>query len=117
MSTKKKTNKTQFWLVVLGLFFMIGLVVGGTYVLDEQGLISTSEMSGERSEGAPADFTEGTERPTRPDSDDEGMGLNAQAFQGLFQVILQIGVVVVVVVVSKRLYAWLSKFLPRSRTA
>ena len=119
MSTKKKTNKTQFWLVVLGLFFAIGLVIGGTYVLNDQGLISSGEMSGERPDGPPTDFEEGAQRPVRADFENEnqGMGFNAQALQGMFQVMLQIAVVVLVVVVSQQLYTWLIKLLPRSKTA
>ena len=29
MSKTKKSNKKQFWMVVLGIFFVIGLTIGG----------------------------------------------------------------------------------------
>jgi len=52
MSTKQKSNRIHFWVVVLGLLLTIGLIAGGTYVLSEQGLISAGggEM---RDSGAP----------------------------------------------------------------
>jgi hypothetical protein len=60
MPAQKKTNGKQFWIVVLGLFLVIGLVAGGTYVLNEQGLISAGGgPEGGPPGGGPDGSTEG----------------------------------------------------------
>ncbi len=109
MSTQKKTNRKKFWIVVLGLFLFIGLIAGGTYVLDEQGLISAG---GKVQDGPPDDMTEleeGAERPSPPDRDDENAGFNSQALSGLFKSILQISAVVVVIAGGQGLFSWLRR--------
>lgn len=111
MSTKKKTNKQNFWIVVLGLLLLIGLIAGGTYVLNEQGLISAG---GEAQDGPPSDmdmaeFEEGAERPERPDHDGEGGGFNSQSLVGLFKVVLQISVVVVIITGGQWLLSWFQR--------
>jgi hypothetical protein len=110
MSTKKKTNRKRFSIVVLGLFLLIGLIAGGTYVLDEQGLISAG---GEVQDGPLADMAEleeGAERPSPPDHEgDEGAGFNSQSLAGLFTAILQISVVVVVIAGGQWLLSWLQR--------
>ncbi len=118
MSTKKKSNKMKFLVVVLGLFAVIGLIAGGTYILNEQGLISAGsipEGGGERPEDPPPDFEEGGEMPARPEGGEAGgMGFNSQALMGIFKMILQIVIVVVIVVVGQSLYHWLVKRRRRS---
>jgi hypothetical protein len=118
MSTKKKSNKMSFLLVVLGLFLVIGFVAGGTYFLNNQGLLSVGgAVPGERSDRPPANFEEGTERPARPDGEEGGSGgVNAQAFAGLFKTIGQILMVVVVIAGGQWLFAWLRHRRKRAAT-
>jgi hypothetical protein len=117
MSATKKTNRKQFWLVVLGLFLLIGAIAGGTYLLDVQGLINAG---GEMQGGPPADMAdiseladsaEGNEMPARPDHDEEGGGFSSQALTGMFQVMLQMSMVVVVIAGGQ----WLLSRLQRRR--
>ena len=112
MSTKKKANKGKFLVVVLGLFTIIGLIVGGTYVLNEQGLISAGNMpeGGEaRPEGPPPGFEADGETTTRPERDEAGMAFNSQAVVGLFKVMLQISIVIVIVAGGQWLFSWLRR--------
>ena len=113
MSTKKKSNKINFLIVVLGLFTVIGLIAGGTYFLNEQGLISAGNMpegGGERPDGPPADFEEGGEMPARPEGGEAGgMGFNSQALSGFFKAILQISIVVFVIAGGQSLFSWLQR--------
>lgn len=101
MSTHKKTHKMNFWLVVLGLFLVIGLVAGGTYLLDKQGVISMgTDGPGELPEGMSADavdFEAGADRPARPDFEEGGDSFNSESLLGVLRAALQMAVVVVVV--------------------
>ena len=109
MSTKKKTSKAHFWLVVLGLFLFIGIVTGGVYFLDNQGLISSSEeMSGERPDvdgTMPELADKETMVPPQGDHDDTGGELNSTAFLSVLQMVLQLGLVVVVITGFQWVYA------------
>ena len=114
MSIQKKANAKHFWLVVLGLFLLIGLIAGGTYVLDAQGLISAGsggEQGGSRGEppAGMADFAASGEMPTRPDHDGGEGGFSVQALSGVLQEALQIGLVVVVVAGGQWLFSWLMR--------
>jgi flagellar biogenesis protein FliO len=114
-----KTSRKNFWIVVLGLFLVIGLVAGGAYVLNEQGLISAvggreggppdgfpDSSSDGRPEGRP-DFAEDGERPERPDHHEGGPeGFNTRALGGLLKVIVQISIVVAIVAGGQWLFSW-----------
>jgi hypothetical protein len=117
MSTQMKTNKKQFWIVVLGLLIVIGLIAGGTYLLNEQGLISVGGPPEGFSDGPPdgapegmPDFAEDGERPERPDHHDDGAGgFSTQALGGLFKVIVQISIVVFIIAGGQWLLSWLQR--------
>lgn len=112
MSTQKKTNRKHFWLVVLGLFLLIGVIAGGTYLMESQGLISAgSELPGNlpADMGELADFSEGGEMPSPPDHGSEGGGFSSQALSGMFKAILQIGAVVFVIAGGQWLLSWVQR--------
>lgn len=115
MPTTKNSNQMKFWMVLLGLFLLIGLVAGGTYILNDQGLISAGNTApGELSEGAPPDLEEGAAMPERPEGGSEGMGFNSQALVGVFKALLQISLVVAIVAGSQWLISWLQRRRRRS---
>jgi hypothetical protein len=109
MSTRKKINKQKFWIVVLGLLLLIGLTAGGTYVLNEQDLISAGGESQDGPLADRAEYEEGAERPEPPDHGGEGGGFNSQSLVGLFKVVLQISIVVVVIAGGQWLLSWLQQ--------
>ena len=117
MSIKKKTNKANFWLVILGLFLAIGFVASGVYLLDDQGFISVgSDMPAERPESADGtipDFGEGEMTLPPGDHDDAGT-INSTAFLSILQMVLQLGLVVIVVTGVQWVYARLVKRLSRA---
>jgi flagellar biogenesis protein FliO len=107
MSKTKKSNKKQFWMVVLGIFFVICLTIGGVYFLDNQGSISAGTMG---PEGGPVEFVEGemptleeaettnaASMPARPDHDEGGTSFNSQSLISMLQMVGQILLVVIIV--------------------
>ncbi|MEZ4833920.1 MAG: hypothetical protein R2873_18375, partial [Caldilineaceae bacterium] len=103
--------------VVLGLFLFIGLIAGGTYLLDTQGLIS---VGGDMPDGPPANMittTEGSEMPARPERDGEVGGFNAQALMGLVEVLLKMSVVVLVVTGGQAVLSWVQRRRQRAPVA
>jgi hypothetical protein len=111
MNTNKKLRKGSFWLVLLGLLLMIGLVSGGVYLLDDQGLIGLGgEMDGERPSfpemDAAAANGETFQRPSR--DHDEAGGFSIQGLLGILKVVVQLGIVVVIVTGFQRVYARLA---------
>lgn len=113
MSKQKKTDKKHFWLVVLALFLLIGSIAGGVYILNEQGLISVANgVQGDRSDGPPTDRSDSAEdgEMFSPSSHEgEGSGFNIQALGGVFKVLLQLSLVVVVITGGQRLFSWLQR--------
>jgi len=115
MSTQKRDRKPNFWLVLTGLFLLIGLIAGGTYTLNEMGLLgstSTAESDGERM--APPDFNmdelaeDGTFSPPDREAHDEG-GVSSAGLLGLGKSIGQIAIIVAAVYYSQKLLDWLGK--------
>jgi len=120
MFTKKKTNSANFWLVVLGLFLVIGFVAGGVYLLDSQGVISVGgDMPAERPEADETmpDFGDGeTTMPLRGDHDEAGGELSSMGLLGILKMVLQLGVVIVVVTGFQWFYGRLVNRLSRAPT-
>lgn len=116
MSSQRKTNGKQFWIVVLGLFLFISLIAGGTYLLDAQGLISAgSEMQ----DGPPANLSTAAEdeMPARPDREEQAGGFNAQALMGLLEVPLKMSVIVLIVTGGQALLSWVQRRRQRAPVA
>ena len=105
MSAKTKPTTRNFWLVVLGLLLTIGLISGGVYWLNDQGLISAGG-GGERPEGGPPSGFEEREAGERPFSGDqhEAGGFDSRAIAGVFKTLLQLAVVVLIVAGGRKLY-------------
>ena len=121
MSTQKRDRKPNFWLVLTGLFLLIGLIAGGAYTLNEMGLLgstSTAESNGERM--APPDFNmdelaeDGTFSPSDREAHDEG-GVSNAGLLGLGKSIGQIAIIVAVVYYSQKLLDWLGKKFSKPR--
>ena len=107
MTPKMKSERVQLFMVVLGLFLVIGLVAGGTYFLNDQDLIGIGDMGpGEMPEGPLPELGDGESRPARPDVNGAGMGFNSQLLMGLLKVVLQIILVIVLVTGARRLLNW-----------
>ena len=114
MSTQPKTNKPKFWLVFFGLIVLISLIGGGTYALNEAGLLGSSTMS-EGDRNAPSGFSAGelpdgaTFTPPEgfPDRDDGGT--SSIALLGLGKSVGQLALVIAAVNYAQKLSGWLEK--------
>jgi hypothetical protein len=118
MSTRKKTGKPNFWIVIFGLLLAIGLIAGGTYALNEAGLL----VSGTMPDGAaPPDFAvsdaTGSETFTPPEGmpegrpDEDGSG----TLIGFARAIGQMAVVIALVYYGQKLFGWLEKRLRKQK--
>ena len=117
MAMQRNTNRKQFWIVVLGLFLFIGLVAGGTYLLDAQGLISAG---GELQDGPPADLStaaESGEVRVRPDREEQAGGFTVQALMGLMEVPIKMGAIVLIVISGQGLLSWMQRRRQRAPVA
>lgn len=105
MSAKTKPTTRKFWLVVLGLLLTIGLICGGIYLLNDQGLISAGSGGDRPESGPPAGFEDrdSGERPFSGDQHEAG-GFDNRSIAGVFKTLLQIAVVVLLVTGGRRLY-------------
>ena len=121
MSTQKRDRKPNFRLVLIGLFLLIDLVAGGTYALNEAGLLgstNTAENDGERM--PPPDFNmdelaqDGTFSMPDREAHDEG-GISSAGLLGLGKSIGQIAIIVAVVYYSQKLLDWLGKKFSKPR--
>ncbi len=122
MKTNKKSQTAKFWAVVLGLFLLIGVVSGGTYLLNEQGFISLGgEVEGER----PSFDSINTEnaddqlasRPTRGQDHEEAGGIDSASLTGILKMIAQLGIVVIAVTGFQWMYARLVNRFGRAPAA
>ncbi|MCB9420139.1 MAG: hypothetical protein H6667_10055 [Ardenticatenaceae bacterium] len=128
MTTRKPTRKPNFWMVLIGLFLLIGLIAGGTYALNEAGYISAAGMP---DGGAPSDFagltdadssdtavmtTDAASTDSRP-APPEGMedGRSSQALTGFAKALGQMALVITLVYYGQKLFGWLEKRLRRPR--
>ncbi|MCB8976197.1 MAG: hypothetical protein H6657_02080 [Ardenticatenaceae bacterium] len=114
MSTQTKTSKPKFWLVFFGLMVLISLIGGGTYALNEAGLLgSSSSQDGDRT--APADFSEGETLDSTSFTPPDGMGdrpdgdMNSGALLGIAKAVGQLAIVITVVYYGQKLLAWLER--------
>lgn len=113
MSTRQKTGKPNFVMVVLGLLLAIGLIIGGTFALSELGLLGPSGGTGAVSSGlATGTLPDGAftgERPSRPEgmADDHNNG--GSALIGFVKAIGQMALVITLVYYSQKLFGPLEK--------
>ncbi|MBK7896661.1 MAG: hypothetical protein IPJ90_17645 [Anaerolineaceae bacterium] len=110
MNTNKKQRKASFWLVLVGLLLLVGLVSGGVYLLDDQGLISLGgEMAGERPSLPEMSTTADGDTFLPPTRDhDEAGGFSGAGLLGLLKTVVQLGIVVVALTGFQRVYARLA---------
>lgn len=114
MSTQTKTSKPKFWLVFFGLMVLISLMGGGTYALNEAGLLSSSTaQEGDRT--PPADFEASETTDSTSFSPPDNMGerpdgdMPSSALLGIAKVVGQLAVVITVVYYGQKLLAWLER--------
>ncbi len=117
MSTHQKKSKPKFRVVMVGLFLFIGLIVAGTYALNEAGLIS----SGVTPDGAaPSDFAASDTTSssfTPPEGMPEGRpdeGGNG-TLAGFAIAIGQLALVIAPVYYGQKLFGWLEKRLRKQK--
>jgi hypothetical protein len=113
MSTRKKTGKPNFWIVILGLLLVIGLIAGGTYALNEAGLLSSGTMP---DGAAPPDFAAsdtGSETFAPPEGMPEGRPDEGGSgtLIGFARAIGQLVLVIVPVYYGQKLFGRLEKRL------
>lgn len=118
MSTRQKTRQPVLWVVILGLFLLIGLIAGGTYTLNEAGLLGSAAMpDGAAPPDFTADGTAGSETFTPPEGmlegrhDEDGSG----TLVGFVITIVQLALVIMPVYYGQKLFGWLEKRLRKPK--
>lgn len=108
MSTQPKTNKSKFWLVFFGLIVVISLIGGGSYALNEAGVLSAATSTADEGErGTPPDFTE-DDMPEGMADRAEG-GRSSTALLGLGKSVGQLAIIIAVVYYAQKLFGWLER--------
>ena len=117
MSIHQKKSKPKFWVVMFGLLLFIGLIVGGTYTLNEVGLLSSGTLpdGAAPSNFAASDTTSSSftplERMPEGHPDENGSGTLA----GFAIAVGQLALVIVPVYYGQKLFGWLEKRLRKPK--
>jgi hypothetical protein len=114
MSTRKKAGTPNFGIVIFGLLLVIGLIAGGTYALNEAGLLSSGTMP---DGAARPDFVSGDATVSKTFTPPEGMPEGrpdeggSGTFLGFAKAIGQLALVIAPVYYRQKLFGWLKKRL------